>query len=1197
MATGNNAIATQGEAYTIGRGIPRTEITENQCCTRHTAYALGCAVRGSSDIIQLVKTENLFRLTNANSDDGFKDVPDNLVPRDLIDVPPAIQVLSVYHTPLEMKYGAQSDTEGDILHDRLANSGTDLITMAHAYSGQAYEGSELLKTNGALRIDLRTWKNFIPVGNCSDANSVLPTNSPNIDILFRITPSSSFSTLPIALYKTGFTEKWQLDDLMHYYRGGDPEWQYLPSCAENSSVSVKFQDTASGILVFLSIDQRREQPSQWYTDIVIGNVLISYDHTGAVQTHEEYITSYPAYSTAVTEIISTSNEDSIYTIPITFDEGAMPLIDRIITSFELSGNINYLYDDQETITIEDFEAGASVPFIAAYYSSNELFTYQPISNNITSIVSDAECINSYCLKNSNYTPALNNVSVKHTAVPLDQLDTTSAAFITGSSNNGQYQINLDFTQISSSDALVIITITINGKLYVFVRSDAGRYVGLHGGLFKRPITYADIDRRVSNNQASQVHPDADYPYELDLEAWPIDGYFEDEWGNPIISSKITYHAASKLTINSEFADVPVFQHTFSNGQGTITFQEPISRIQPGAFFSTELEQITLPDTVTSIGSSAFEGCTNLVEIQLPTCLTVIEEMAFAFCSSLGAITIPSSVRQIGSAAFIECFQLSDIIFNNDQCNIGEYAFSLCSNLRTVSLPSGTVGMEAFSWCLTLEYVEIASNVTSLGAMAFYRCDALQEVHFYGYNTTYGSNVFQGILGTAECYVPCGALSIYSGLSSYFPGGMYEECTAAQTITYVSTSSGTKITVGTNLIDQVAEHTISGTAGTIKFKAPLSVIPVNAFANNSYLRNMTLPEGILTIGSGAFQNCSNLRGINFPTSLTTIGSFAFQGCSYLSYGAALTIPSTVTSVGNRAFQSCTQIIRLTLQAQSISSYAFQGCSRLTTLTVGTYCVSIGNAAFKNCSSLSSITFNSTTLLGSTKGQRYIYDQAFAGTAVSTVTIPRYIAYIGTDAFSDCPNLQSIKLPISASSNTTTTYSSTADGTLTISAPQGGTLTFTGVYAGAECVLPGTQILVDLDGTTKNVEDLVVGDNIVTYDQGSAVMSTIDRVVQVQHGQYIKITLEDGKILCISIDHAIYTADGWKAFEPELTETPDKVGKLLKSDSLLTTDGYVKISTIKVVNKLDAVMYNLGIARHDDYYANGILVHECADSVNN
>lgn len=1197
MATGTNAIATQREAHAIGRGIPQSEIIANQCCTRHKAYELGCAVRGASDIIQLVKTENLFRLTNANSDEEFKDVPDNLVPSDLIDVPPVVQVLSVYHTPLEMKYGAQSATEGDILHDRLANSGTNLISTTQPPITLLYEGSELMNANGSLRIDLRTWEDFIPVGNCSDANSVLPTNSPNIDILFRITPSSRFSTLPIALYKTGFTEKWQIDDLMGYYTGGDADWHYIRSLQNNSSASVKFQDTSSGILVLLSIDQRGGQPSQWYTDIVIGNILISYDHTGAVQTHAEYITSYPTFSTAVTEIISTSDKETLYTIPVTLDGGAMPLINGIITSFELSGNINCLINSQETITITDFEAGASVPFIAAYYSSNDLFNYEPISNNITRIVYEAECINNYCLKNSNYTPALNNIPMKHAAVPLDQLATTSTAFITGSSNNGQYQINIDFTQLPDRESLVIITITINGKLYVFVRSAADGYTGLCGGQLKRAISYADIDRRVSNNQASQVHPDADYPYELDLEAWPIDGYFEDEWGNPIIASKITYHAASKLTINSEVADVPVFQHTFSNEQGTITFQEPISRIQPGAFYYTELEQITLPDTVTSIGASAFEGCSSLVEVLLPTCLTVIEEMAFAFCSSLNGVTIPSSVRSIGSAAFYECIELYNIIFNTDQCNIEDFAFSYCYNLYAVSLPSGTVGMEAFSQCLSLEYVEIASNVTSLGAMAFSGCDQLQEVHFYGYNTTYGSNVFYGIADTAECFVPCGALSIYSGLSSYFPGGMYDECATAQTITYVSTSSGTKITIGTNLADQVAEHTISGSTGTIKFKAPLTTIPASSFANNSYLRSMTLPEGIHTIGSSAFQSCQNLRNINFPTSLTTIGSQAFYGCSYLSYGAALTIPSTVTSVGSRAFQNCTKIIRLTLQAQSVAAYAFQGCSRLTTLMVGTYCTAIGNAAFKNCSALSSITFNSTTLLGSTKGQRYIYDQAFQGTAVSTVTIPRYIAYIGAGAFSDCPNLQSIKLPISASSNTTTTYSSTADGTLTISAPQGGTLTFTGVYSGAECVLPGTQILVDLDGTTKNVEDLVVGDGIVTYDQGNAVMSTIDRIVSVQHGQYIKITLQDGKILCISSDHAIYTMDGWKAFEPELTETPDKVGMLLKSDSLLTTDGYVKISTIKVVNKLDAVMYNLGIAGHDDYYANGILVHECAGSTNN
>ena len=152
----------------------------------------------------------------------------------------------------------------------------------------------------------------------------------------------------------------------------------------------------------------------------------------------------------------------------------------------------------------------------------------------------------------------------------------------------------------------------------------------------------------------------------------------------------------------------------------------------------------------------------------------------------------------------------------------------------------------------------------------------------------------------------------------------------------------------------------------------------------------------------------------------------------------------------------------------------------------------------------------------------------------------------------------------------------------------------MYVRAECVLPGTQILTSLDGTTKSVEELNIDDQVVTYNNGEIVEASIDKVINVVHNDYITLTLENGMILSLSTDHAIKTMNGWKAYNPAITEVPANVRTLTVDDHILTNNGYIKINNIEYVNKPNTTMYNIGIKDHNDYFANGICVYECSGS---
>lgn len=157
------------------------------------------------------------------------------------------------------------------------------------------------------------------------------------------------------------------------------------------------------------------------------------------------------------------------------------------------------------------------------------------------------------------------------------------------------------------------------------------------------------------------------------------------------------------------------------GVQQITIPEGVTSIDAAAFYGCEsLESVTLPNSITSIGEEAFYNCSLLKKVNIPNRVTVIENFTFNSCESLQSITIPNRVTRIGDYAFGGC-DLKKVTIPGSVKTIGDYAFDNNNELTEVTFSEGleVIGAWAFNQD-RLDYITIPESVTTIGEAAFRR---------------------------------------------------------------------------------------------------------------------------------------------------------------------------------------------------------------------------------------------------------------------------------------------------------------------------------------------------------------------------------------------------------------------------------------------------------------------------------------------
>ena len=332
-------------------------------------------------------------------------------------------------------------------------------------------------------------------------------------------------------------------------------------------------------------------------------------------------------------------------------------------------------------------------------------------------------------------------------------------------------------------------------------------------------------------------------------------------------------------------------------------------------FCNQIQSVTIPESVTSIGKSAFEHCSNLDSLIINGVATsMIGAYAFASCTSLTSLSLVGSFQTIGDSAFVNCGMtsltidatitsiekyafssrfLTSLSLTGNVQKIGDYAFANCTSLTSLSLTGNVqkIGDHAFDSCSSLYTVTLPKSLTSIGSYAFDSCTSLDSIEIPGKVTEIGDCAFH-LSGLTSVKIDEGVQSTGAD--------MFNGCAKLTTVTFPE--SLTTIADGSFASCSNLNH--------VKIPARVTCIGDSAFSNCTSLSDITLQDGVKTIGANAFFSCQALTSITLPDSVTDIGKNAFWYCSNLG---SITIPENVTAINSGTFGWCSSLKDITLPA--------------------------------------------------------------------------------------------------------------------------------------------------------------------------------------------------------------------------------------------------------------------------------------------
>ena len=543
--------------------------------------------------------------------------------------------------------------------------------------------------------------------------------------------------------------------------------------------------------------------------------------------------------------------------------------------------------------------------------------------------------------------------------------------------------------------------------------------------------------------------------------------------NEIGTSVFTRCAAlTSVILPDSVKQIPTSMFDSCTKLASVTYADDITSIASNAFKGTAITSITIPDTVKEIGASAFNSCTKLEEIVLneySEALTTIGVSAFNGCSALKSLTLPASVQTIGADAFKGCTSLT--LDLNPDCSDYVYKSGILTDADLTSILyidiSKTYGDFVVPESLTsitdsafegthFDKVTLPENLTSIGKYAF-RNSEVKEIVWNDKLQVIGANAFEGTNLTSVTvprsvtsigeYAFTNAKSLTSldfelgGTAGLTIGRYAFTGTALTSVSFPNrlrniekSSSSVTPAIGMYAFDGL--DTLSSiTFEEISAAAPAGQMNIGDYAfRGTSVVNLEFPDymggsvgyeehgggeiSYPAVGKYAFANCEKLETVDFGNPNAEryyIGTSAFENCVNLGKnGEALVLPDALSlsssAMGASAFKNCTSLKEVILSGFGSATGArsvFEGCTSLEKVTltgkkVYQYAsIVVGNSWFTGCYNLIELNLPDTL--------SEIGVNAFNGcTSLTSITLPAACTKVASTAFTDCTALTGIEV---------------------------------------------------------------------------------------------------------------------------------------------------------------------------------------------
>jgi hypothetical protein len=350
------------------------------------------------------------------------------------------------------------------------------------------------------------------------------------------------------------------------------------------------------------------------------------------------------------------------------------------------------------------------------------------------------------------------------------------------------------------------------------------------------------------------------------------------------------------------------------------------------YIKAKLTSIKLPNSITSIGNSAFHGCTGLTgNLTIPASVTSIGGFAFYNCNRLtGSLTIPASVVSIGGCSFAICRGFSgSLTISASVTTIGEGAFSDCSKITDINVDENNSKYSSADGVLfnkdkssliqcpagkVIDSYAIPSSVTSIASMAFDNCSGLT-----GTLTIPNSVVSIGVYAFRQCYGLTGTLNIPNSVTS-IASYAFLYCNGITNVIIPNSvkSFGAFAFEGCNKIASINvddNNTNYVDVDGVLFNKDTTILI--RYPAGKTIDTYIIPSSVTGISNDAFSDCTGLKSISIPVSVSSIGASAFYGCKNLKQIVeAQTIPFSVTQ---NSFSNITTTCTLVVPKGSIAAY--------------------------------------------------------------------------------------------------------------------------------------------------------------------------------------------------------------------------------------------------------------------------------------